>query len=128
MALSLEQQIKLLKAEKQAINRDRHKMVDLLEYYRGLVPDNGSRSGPPAHYWVKPGQDKTVWGRIVHGELEPLGKSRSREDAIDACWGHLAEETHRTDSTARKIKESGIDFSDLKEETPVRRRRRVTNE
>lgn len=89
MALSTEQQLELKTAEHNATVRDLLKTVELLDYYRSQVTQtNGSRSRPPAGFWIKEGKSGYVWGMLSDGDLIPKGKAADYESTVEACWAH----------------------------------------
>lgn len=86
-----EERAKLYLAEKNAMRKDLEKTIELVAYYRELVPQNPSRAKPPTHYFVVPAKNWS-YGQVRDGHLKMLGKDTgSEEDAIEACWAHFDE-------------------------------------
>ena len=89
MALSVEQQLDLKRAEHNATVRDLIKTVELMDYYRSLVSSEAKeRSRPPAGYWAKEGQKGFVWGLLSDGDLIPKGKASDYDATVAASWAH----------------------------------------
>jgi hypothetical protein len=141
MPLSLEEQLKLSRAEHSATRRNLMETVELLDYYRSQVNHKIDRCRPPAGYWIK----GAVWGLLSDGDLMPKGKEGVYEEAVKACWAHYDKlhnnkfvksprpsTAHVPADEVRAAKESArVDLSDLldddePEPEPVRRRRRIT--
>lgn len=139
VALSDKELAKLYLAEKNAMRRDVHKMVELVAYYRELVPDI-TRVKPPPHYFIIHAKNWS-FGRVEDGFLKMLGKEcGSEEAAVEACWTHyddhispkvrkFMEDKPAPAKKPQKKEEPAVDLSlddddDEEPEQPTRRRRR----
>lgn len=69
-------------------------MARLIEYYRGLVPQDPEVHTPPPGYWIEHDATQDTWryGRLIDGRLETLsGGYPHSEDAVAAANDHLKE-------------------------------------